>query len=122
VGKDQEVGRGPSLSLACLTRGSFSLRSSSSLGAAGVQMLSPRTPVGRRAGEGQGASFHWGGSGKWELPQSRRFWSCVLGWNLTTKSSHTPWGQQKPLAASEANKIKSLPCPSFWSMSWVKIS
>lgn len=68
VGKDQEAGWGPGLSLDCLARGVLHCgrpppRSLQDPGTTTVQMLSPRTPVGRRAGKGQVASSCWGRSG-----------------------------------------------------------
>lgn len=84
VGKDQEVGWGPSLS--CLARGVFRCgppppRRLQDHGAAGVQMLSPWTPVGRIAGKGRVASSCWGGSGNGSSLRasgfSRVFWAGI---------------------------------------------
>lgn len=110
VAKDQEVGWGPSLP--CLARGIFLLWSSSS----SQEVAGPRSsqgadavpvdPGGKNCGEGSSSIFLLRWEWEWELPQSIWFRSCVLGWNLTTKSSHMPWGQQMPPAASEANKRK----------------
>lgn len=97
--------------LPCLFgQASFSLWFSSSQEIAGPQRCSwgadavLKDPSGKKSWEKSSSIFLLGWEWEWEFPQSSWFRSCVSGWNLTTKSSHTPWGQQKPPAASEANK------------------
>lgn len=76
-------------------------------------------PSGKKRWEG--LSSHWGESENWEKPWSSYFQLCISSWNSITKSSHMPWSQQMPHIAPEINKIESLLCSVFLTISWLKI-